>query len=477
MKKTVRWKNIAVAGLVAAALMVCSICAYAINPGVREFIKLIFLMQDSVQRLDTVPEGWIGVYTVEDLEGIRDNLGGKYILMNDLRIPDEMYETGGLYVNGFSPIGPGDPSKAETADSFTGVFNGNGYVISNVHIRVTEPILYVGLFGQCRMDMTQNENVLETGIIKNLGIRDSSVAVEKASGRNMHIGMIAGESAIIAGCFTENVSVSYCPPEVSSETGLAEVRIGGVVGAASIVDSCWSDADVTAKNPENAENRQIYAAGVCGYAATCVTSYFNGTVTTDTEDWGVAYCEQNGLPMIMTEALLREIPYRILKAEGFAEEQLQNMSTEELTGYLVNQSYPSTEAMHHWTFVYTWFTSFYFQYWVSDVEWLPSYMQSYLTVDVRATKPEGEEAKPVYVRVRDMNVRELEMGGAFLDELFTPEEFSALCRENGIKYGAYDNYDLRNTTDCTFEGFDFQNIWVLNEENQPILRLFETNAG
>ena len=32
----------------------------------------------------TVPDGYIGIYTAEDLYNIRNNLSGKYILMNDI---------------------------------------------------------------------------------------------------------------------------------------------------------------------------------------------------------------------------------------------------------------------------------------------------------------------------------------------------------------------------------------------------------
>ncbi|MGM0900621.1 MAG: hypothetical protein ACQEXB_05865 [Bacillota bacterium] len=73
-------------------------------------------------QLTEVPPGFIGIYTAEDLNRIRENLSGNYLLMNDFDLTNET-EEGGTYWNngaGWIPIG-------DVVSPFTGTFNGNGY--------------------------------------------------------------------------------------------------------------------------------------------------------------------------------------------------------------------------------------------------------------------------------------------------------------------------------------------------------------
>ena len=62
----------------------------------------------------SIPEGFTPIYTIEDLDDIRNNPNGKYILMKDLDLAG---------IN-WTPIG----------GTFTGVFDGNGHVIKNLTI-------------------------------------------------------------------------------------------------------------------------------------------------------------------------------------------------------------------------------------------------------------------------------------------------------------------------------------------------------
>lgn len=38
---------------------------------------------------DTVPDGYIGIFTLEDLKNLKDNVSGNYILMNDIDVQEE----------------------------------------------------------------------------------------------------------------------------------------------------------------------------------------------------------------------------------------------------------------------------------------------------------------------------------------------------------------------------------------------------
>ena len=60
------------------------------------------------ENLTEVPEGYVGIYTKEDLDNIKLDMSGKYILMNDIVFDDSDYEKGGSFYNsgkGWEPIG------------------------------------------------------------------------------------------------------------------------------------------------------------------------------------------------------------------------------------------------------------------------------------------------------------------------------------------------------------------------------------
>lgn len=74
-----------------------------------------------------IPDGWVGVWNESDLRAIENDLAGKYILMDDITITKL----------DSAPIIPCDGFKTFTEDgrylgtgSFTGVFDGNGHVIT-----------------------------------------------------------------------------------------------------------------------------------------------------------------------------------------------------------------------------------------------------------------------------------------------------------------------------------------------------------
>ena len=508
-------KRLSVKPVLAAAVaaMVCAVGVCAGVPVVREYINMLFLRTDSVTRLTEVPEGWIGVYTAEDLEAVRENLGGSYILMNDIVIPDEYYQPGGIYENGFVPIGnEAEPYtltllddngveyyKYVQNDAFTGSFNGNGYTISNVHISTGGEWSYVGLFGQVetvyllndKQEWTYDEDGTpvadceygydaETsgGIIKNLGVTDSSIRID-VSGREynkpMYVGMLTGIGDFIVGCYTDNVTIEYTGADSytyqssqTSEEAQAKYRetyqnavttdricIGGIAGEAVLIDSCWSGADIVIDAPEPPENK-LYTAGVCGFSTSCVTSYFCGSIESPAADWEVSYSVQNDPPVFLTDAVMREILFRLLD-NGFGNTldraDFEGMNSSEMMRFAFeNEPEGSWDAAK--------FAAFYATCQYSRV-------QDFMTYDVTGDETgEYPWLLDPYLKARER--REL---SRLISTVFEGEEFIEFCQNNGVKYGAYDNYDLRREPDCAFEGFDFDYIWKWGEDGLPKLRL------
>ena len=115
----------------------------------------------------TVNPDYTYIYTKEDLNNIRNNLSGTYLLMNDITFTEEDFsEDGAFYNDGFGWI----PIGAVVKTPFTGEFNGNGYTISGLTINKAY-YNYCGLFG------------VSKGVIKNLRIVDASV--DGTTGINM----------------------------------------------------------------------------------------------------------------------------------------------------------------------------------------------------------------------------------------------------------------------------------------------------
>ena len=108
------------------------------------------------EAITTVPDGYIGIYTAEDLDNIRNNLSGKYILMNNIDLSS--------YDN-WNPIG-----TSETP--FTGELDGNGYAVENMTITAEQQeALNAGLFGY-----------IKNAIVKNLTIDNGKIYVSAGKG-------------------------------------------------------------------------------------------------------------------------------------------------------------------------------------------------------------------------------------------------------------------------------------------------------
>lgn len=258
--------------------------------------------QDSQQNTPTEIEDWY------DLDGVRDDLDGDYILVNQLDETTAGYgDVAGSDANsgdGFKPIGDSD-------NPFTGNFNGNIKNISNVVIDRQDETK-VGLFGVTDQALLRNIRVInaditgkdEVGTVvgENSGSEITNVhAGGKATGNNQsdaefafaivgglvgtNIGEVSNSTAVSGvsadGKFTNagglvganrpdgTVSDSYATGDVTSSSG----DVGGLVGAnRGEVNSSYATGNVT--GPQ-------FVGGLVGQnrMGTITKSYATGTVT------------------------------------------------------------------------------------------------------------------------------------------------------------------------------------------------------
>jgi len=218
-----------------SVLLVMSVFVTTIGTGVS--VEDESLSEGRVAEEDAVEiEDW------HDLDAVRDDLDGDYVLMNDLDEDTDGYDELVDTEEGWEPIGGyHDDEHVE----FNGTFDGNENEISDLYIDRLETY-YVGLFGQ----------VDDGGKVRNLGVVDADVSSEwyvgGLVGRNSGTvndsyvtGNVNGDDFYVGGLVGYNpgmVNNSYTTGNVSGE----EKNVGGLVGGnAGTVENSYATGNVS----------------------------------------------------------------------------------------------------------------------------------------------------------------------------------------------------------------------------------------
>jgi len=196
----------------------------------------------------------IEIFTAQDLWNVRNDLTGSYVLMKDI---DLSTVNGGEWV----PIG-------NYATKFTGIFDGQGYIIKNLRItngsvEETSPgyyYTYVGLFGY-----------VDNGTIKNIGLKNSYIDISSSSS-SVYAGGISGMSALsssITNCFySGTISVSA---EYKDSYG------GGICGVSwGIISNCYNIGNISASHFTNYNST---VGGICGESLYIYNCYNAGNIS------------------------------------------------------------------------------------------------------------------------------------------------------------------------------------------------------
>ena len=210
----------------------------------------------------------VNITTIQDLQKIGQNpafpIDGNYVLLNDIDASETLLWNGG---SGFEPIGAGGPY-------FTGSFDGQGFVISNITInRPTEN--FVGLFSRLNAP----------GEIRDVVLTDIEI-----TGLSAVAGMIGWSLSSVAGCCVtgsingtdyiggligrnDGTVISCCSDTTIEGTS----KIGGLIGwnIAGTVSSSYATGMVKGDS---------FAGGLVGWNdnATVERSYATGNVETVT---------------------------------------------------------------------------------------------------------------------------------------------------------------------------------------------------
>jgi uncharacterized repeat protein (TIGR02543 family) len=204
-----------------------------------------------------VPTDFIKITTKEQLNNIRNDLDGKYILMNDIAFTDQDFAEGGDFYNGgkgWIPIG--DNATASADSRFAGTLNGNGYSISGMKIKNQSNLeTYQGLLGYADAP----------AVIKNLAVVNATVEYGNTSFNNASIAGVAGRVGL--GCLIQNCyfSGSLTANDLATDSNNGFCYVGGIAGrSGSNIESCKAEGTLLSN-----------ARGAMGGVAGSGESYIN----------------------------------------------------------------------------------------------------------------------------------------------------------------------------------------------------------
>ena len=230
---------------------------------------LFSVVSTVVYATDGQSDDYYRITTAEQLNEIRNNLGGKYILCANINLSGQNWE----------PIGT-------LENPFTGTFDGNGYTISNVTINrhltmdnIASSEMNIGFFGYTN-----------GATIKNLGIENASYNVTTGDFSDTNFSNVGG----IAGTLNNtNVECSYFKGSISNSAGsYVFARSGGIaaIGLNSSVTNCYNHSSIYA----NAVEMNTMAAGIVAWldAVTIDKCYAAGSVVSENN---AGYCYSGGM--------------------------------------------------------------------------------------------------------------------------------------------------------------------------------------
>ena len=231
------------------------------------FSIISFAEETDSDHITTVPEGYVGIYTIEDLYCVRNDLTANYILMNNIDLSEATAKGGDWNYGGrgWNPIGSND---TYSCSFFSGIFNGNGFCITGMNILITKFLdnsydHYLGLFAGLSGTI---ENLTIEGKIK-ISRTNTTLVDEVKIG-----GIVAySENGTIRNCTSRvNIEVSESHQYYTSSTSMtAKDCIGGIVGKAkwTNISECRNTGNINGSLYTKYTNVSsgAYVGGIVGY--------------------------------------------------------------------------------------------------------------------------------------------------------------------------------------------------------------------
>ena len=279
--------GVMITAIVLCCCMVVGVAAATTAPLIKKILN-DRRVTENTQQLTVVPEGYIGIYTKEELLALndfREHPSPNYILMNDIEFTEEDYAPGGILEGGFKSIRPNRVKSEngwyiQTVDTF----NGNGHVIRNLRF-ADDGSGWYGLF----RDSVSN--------IINLGIEDCTICVEYEADAPegdqtpyLRVGAVAAQADYVGACYVDGLTVDVkltIKDRTPEQNQTHSLWIGGLVGETQYLDSCYVNNATIRVNGTGLEvatsgapdTALLSVGGIAGVSFSCVTSWFSGEIS------------------------------------------------------------------------------------------------------------------------------------------------------------------------------------------------------
>lgn len=218
-----------------------------------------------VEQQTSVPAGYTGIYTAEDLKNIRDNMRGKYILMNDIDL------------SGIDWVPLEAPSTAIAPD-FDGILDGNGYTIRNLSCTGESKaalfesnsgiIKNLALTGTVTLNNTRYLSASAAGLCRanDKTIENCTVAATITNAGSTYTTQVAGISSYNFG------TISHCRFTGTIQAGSGTEALGGwsEITAGGIAASCFGTltaCEMTGNLILHGQVSKVSAGGLFAYGS------------------------------------------------------------------------------------------------------------------------------------------------------------------------------------------------------------------
>jgi hypothetical protein len=179
------------------------------------------------------------IYTAVDLNNVNNNPGDYYVLMADIDLSE--YSSG----TGWNPIG-------NSGSPFSGFFEGNSHIISNLTINDTANN-YKGLFGYANGAIIKNLDVMDVSVNGKLYVGGLAGYQSNGSITNCHVkGTVRGtqQVGVLEGLLMGNGTITNCSADGFSSIDLlgSGVGVGGLLGesgSSGEISYCHASVEVS----------------------------------------------------------------------------------------------------------------------------------------------------------------------------------------------------------------------------------------
>lgn len=237
---------------------------------------VISLCPAPAQAVSSAPSGYTAITTAQQLSDIRNNLSGKYILMNDIDVTSLTWSAIGYSSGG--------------STAFTGILDGNGYSVTGLDTTSHDPktaLIWTNSGTLRNLTITGTYKPYatisgvfchyNTGRIENCHNKADVTHMKGTTSGTLYVGGITGKNT---------GTIQYCSNQATitstvtkySGSGSMTVYAGGIAGNnTGTIRECWNTGSIL----PTGSYADVYAggiAGVCGNNAQFINCYNTGSV-------------------------------------------------------------------------------------------------------------------------------------------------------------------------------------------------------